>query len=246
MLNLLVIPAFTLTATESLFTIIYDKIFNIPELLSKIYLSNSGFFFVTLVIQNGTLSSIFYFLRLDEIFLNSLSPFVAFYKRYFINTGKAWHRNEGDAFQYGYFYAQFLTFYTISLVFSTTVPFICPATFYFFIMRFMTDSVSLLTVHREEIDSSGNLINNILKFSSLPVYFYHACMISFFLVQTKYTAAIITVAVLVVSLFYGFFSNSKYIFDIYSLHEKLKVYEHTEESIPNSEINKWRYLKIFN
>ena len=42
MLNTLVIPGITLTAGESLFSIVYEKIYNIPELLSKIYLSNSG------------------------------------------------------------------------------------------------------------------------------------------------------------------------------------------------------------
>ena len=240
MLNLLIIPGITLTTADSLFSVVYEKIYNIPELLSKIYLSNSGYFFVTLIIQNGTISSIFYLLRLDEIFTNSFSPFFTFYKRYFINSSKQWHRNESDIFQFGYYYAQFLTFYTTALVFSTTVPSICPATLYLFTFRHFVDSYSLLTVHRSEIDSSGNLINSILNFSFISLILYHFCMMSFFLVKGKYTAAVITSVILIVSVVYTCLFNSKYIFDTYSLHEKLDMYEHQEEKISFTEINKWR------
>lgn len=197
---------------------------------------------MTLVIQNATISCVFYLLRLDEIFMNSFSPFVAFYKRHFINAGKQWHKREGDCFQFGYFYAQFLTFYTISLVFSSTVPFISASTFYFFAFRHLIDGISFLTIHRNEIDSSGTLINSVLNFSCIPVLFYHFCMTSFFLIKEKYTASIITLSILIISIIYICYYNSKYIFDIYSLHEKLKVYEPTNEKIPYEEINKWRLV----
>ena len=182
----------------------------------------------------------FYLLRLDELGSNSLSPFVAFYKRYFINSNKQWHRTETDAFQFGYYYAQFLTFYTIALIFSTTVPSICPANFYFFFTRHIVDYISLLSVHRIEMDSSGNLINSILNFSFIPVLLYHVCMMSFFLVKGKYTAAIITSVIFLLSIIYICFYNSKYILDTLALHEKLKVYEPTEDAIPSNEVNKWR------
>lgn len=240
LLNFLVIPGITLTTADSLFSVVYNKIYDIPELLSKIYLSNSGYFFVTLIIQNATISSVFYLLRLDEIFSNSCSSFVAFFKRYFINSGKQWHRSEADVFQFGYFYAQFLTFYTIALVFSSTVPFICSATFLFMGLRHMVDSVGLLSVHRNEIESSGTLINDILNFAFIPVLLYHFCMMSFFLVKAKYTAMIITAVVCLLSILYTFFFNSKYLFDFYSLHEQLKVYEHPDDVVSFEEVNKWR------
>jgi hypothetical protein len=90
------------------------------------------------------------------------------------------------------------------------------------------------------MDSAGNLINNILNFSCIPVMFYHICMMSFFLVKTQFTAAIITSVIFVLSIIYICFYNSNYIFDPYSLHEKLKVYEHSDEKIPTEEVNKWR------
>lgn len=219
-----------------------EEIYNIPQFLSQIYLSNSGYFFITLVIQNGTISSIFYFLRLDELFQNSLSPFVTYYKRYFVNNGKQWNRKEMDVFQFGYFYAQLLTFYSICLIFSSTVPILSVATLYFFVIRHLTDFISFLTVHRSEMDSNGNLINNILNFSWIPPLFYHLCMTSFFLVQRRYTAGIITLVVMFLSLLYFIiYFKTTYIFDIYSDHEKLKEYDHAEIELENVEITKWRY-----
>lgn len=195
---------------------------------------------MNLVIQTGTITSIFYLLRLDEVFLNSCSPFIAYYKRYFTNNGKSWHRSELDVFQFGYFYAHMLTIYTISLVFSTTIPFISAAALYFFSVRHISDGISLLSVHRQEIDSSGNIINKILNYSWIPVAIYQSGMISLFLVNRQYSPAIVTSILLVISMVYSYFFQSKYIFDIYALHEKLKVYEHTEEKISGREINLWR------
>jgi len=179
-------------------------------------------------------------MRLDEIIFNSFSPFVAYYKRYFINNGKPWHRKEVDVFQFGYFYAIILTIYTIFLVFSTTIPFICPTALYFFVLKHISDGICLLTVHRQEIDSSGNIINKILNYSWIPVVIYNSAMISFFLVNSKYVPAIITSVLLITSILYSYFFHSKYIFDIYALHDKLKDYEHSKEKISNREINLWR------
>jgi hypothetical protein len=194
-----------------------------------------------LLIQNGTISSVFNLLRLSEVFSNTLSPFVAFYKRYFTNVGNYWHRKEGDTFEYGYFYAQLMTFYSIALLFSSTVPFICIAALYLFSMRHITDFVSILSVHGNEIDSSGNLINSILKYNIFPVMLYHLSMTSYFFIKEKYTACIATLVVMILSIIYYIcIFNTKYIVDIYSLHEKLKVYEYQDQDVVHTELNKWR------
>jgi hypothetical protein len=238
--NLLIIPGVTLTTAHSIFSIIYEKIYDIPLLLSKIYLSNTGYFFVTMLIQNGTISSLFYLLRLDEIFINNFSPFFTFYKRYFINSNKQWHRQETDAFQFGYYYAQFLTFYTIFLVFSTTVFMVSPAVIYFLIFRHVVDFISLLNVHRHETDSSGELVNSILNFSCLPVILFQLSMMSYFLVKINYPAVGVTFVIFIISTIYIYKFNSQYIFDVYALHENLKVYEHEGDRIDFQEVNKWR------
>lgn len=182
----------------------------------------------------------FYILRLDEIFNNSLSPFIAYYKRHFANIGKQWHRQEGDIFQFGYFYAQMLTFYTICLVFSSTVPFIVIASLYFFFLRHISDFYSLLCIHRMEIESSGYLINKIINFSNIPVLFYQISILSFFIIKQKYNDAIIIFVIFVVSVIYAFCSSENYILDIYALHDSLKVYDNIDTGISQNELNKWR------
>jgi len=182
----------------------------------------------------------FYILRLDELFMNSLSPFFAYYKRHFSNIGKQWHRQEGDIFQFGYFYAQLLTFYTMALVFSSTVPFILIATLYFFSLRNISDFYSLLCIHRMEIESSGYLINKILKFSNLPVLFYQLSILSYFIIRQKFSDAIIVFVIFLISLIYALSNLDTYILNIYALHDSLKVYDNYNYGISQNELNKWR------
>ena len=182
----------------------------------------------------------FYFLRLNEIFVNSLSPFISFYKRHFSNIGKQWHREEGDIFEYGYFYAQMLVFYTISLVFSSTVPFILVAGLYFFFIKHLSDFYCILCIHRMEIESSGYLINKIFNYSYIPVLLYQCSLLSFFLIKQKFNDSFILLGIFLISLCYSVYSSSKYILDIYSLHDALKVYDNNSEGISINELNKWR------
>ncbi len=187
----------------------------------------------------------FNLVRLSEILNNTFSPFVAFYKRYFTNIGKFWHRKEGDIFEFGYFYAQLMTFYSIALLFSSTVPFICIAALYLFSMRHITDFIGLLNVHGNEIDSTGNLINSIMKYNIFPVGLYHISMMSFFFIKGKYSACIVTIIIFIISIiYYLWIFNTKYIVDIYALHENLKVYEYHDIEVSNLELNKWRYIFI--
>lgn len=163
-LNMLLIPGFTLSTAHSIFEITFgDKklsLESINDMISNMYIGNQGFFFSNLIIQNGVFSSIFYLLRLDELFINSYSSFITFYKRHFVNNGKPYHRKEEDVFQFGYFYAQMLTIMSISIVFSSTVPFVNLAAILYFLLRHATDFLSLLMVHRSEMDSNGCLVSS--------------------------------------------------------------------------------------
>lgn len=161
--NMLIIPGISLTTASSLYGILFnDKELTVKYIystISNIYLADNGFFFVNLILQSGVFSFIFYLLRLDEFLINSFSTFITYYQRHFINNGKQWHRKESDTFQYGYFYAQMLTILSISVVFSSTVPFVMVASIFFFILRHTCDYLSILMVHRQEIDSNGKLVS---------------------------------------------------------------------------------------
>lgn len=236
--NLFIIPAFTLTI-DSIHQVFTSNL-SIQDMISKAYLANSGYFFVALVFQCGSFSSLYYLVRVNELIANSFSPFIAFYQRHFINTGNQWHRKESSPFYFGYFYSFFLIFYTICLVFTSTVPLTSMAGLYMFVLRHIVDSISLLMVHGVEIDSNGRLLNLMLNRSCVPVFIYHCCMISLFLVKEKYTACILIIIVFIISIAYSYSAHSNYIFDFYSFHEKLALYDHLDHEVSENEINVWR------
>ena len=238
--NLFLIPGFALSF-DSLYALITSKV-GVQEIISKVYIKNTGYFFITLLIQNGTISSVYYLLRLDELIFNSFSPILTFYYRHFINTGNQRHRNEGSCFFYGFFYAQMMVFYTICLVFSSTVPLIPLAGIYLFIIKHITDFISLLMVHGCEMDSNGKLINCILNYSSISIFIFHGCMISLFLVKEKYTACVTVVVICLMSGFYAWKTTSDYIFDFYALHERLNKYDELSGEVSKNEINVWRNM----
>lgn len=157
---MLVIPGITMATKklESLYNLVTDNNNSISDLLSTIYLADYGYFYVVILIQSGTLSGIFYLTRLGELIGNRLSSFFAFYKRYFLNIGNPWQRRDKDIFQYGFFFANMLSIYTIIVIFSSTVPFICFAGLYYFIIKHIIDMICLLTINREEMDSSGEQV----------------------------------------------------------------------------------------
>lgn len=97
-------------------------------------------------------------MRMGETMSNKFSTFMANHKRLFMNSGKHWIREEKDIFQFGFFYAQMMVMYSIVMVFSSMVPFISVAGVYFFCSRNLIDFNSLLTVHKIEIDSSGEMV----------------------------------------------------------------------------------------
>jgi hypothetical protein len=157
---MLIIPGITMATKklESIYILMTDKNISLTELFSKIYLADYGYFFVIMIIQSGTLSGVFYLTRLGDLISHRFSSFFAFYKRYFLNIGNPWQRRDKDIFQYGFFYANMITIYTISVIFSSTIPFICYAGLYYFIIKHIIDMICLLMVNREEMDSSGEQV----------------------------------------------------------------------------------------
>jgi hypothetical protein len=182
-LNMLIFPGIVMTTASSLYGLIFKhKAFSLKYLyssISNIYMSDNSYFFVNLILQTATFSCIFYLLRLDEIFLNGFSAFVSFYKRHFVNNGKQWHRKEQDIFQFGYFYAQMLTMLSISIVFSLIAPFILIAAILFFLLRHYIDFISLLVVHRQEIDSNGDLVSLPFYYKKKYIMLYCLCINTF-------------------------------------------------------------------
>jgi hypothetical protein len=252
--NYLIIPSLTLSY-ESLYDIIKTNYKNILHLLSQISsVFDNYYFFIALIIQNGTVSFVYYFLRLDELMFNAFSTQVSFYKRHFINTGHAWHRNEEDCFYYGYFCAQYMVFYSICIVFANFNPLLPLAGIYLFLIRHFGDFTSLLTVHLNEIDSNGKFINKIINYAIVPILLFQTFMIFDCINNDKFIEAGIVGVIMLSSIIYFYITyDSDYMMAIYSYNKQLDNYENNNininslsgsgfnipSAVANNEIIKW-------
>ena len=250
--NYLLIPSLTLSY-ESLYDIIKTNYKNILHLLSQISsVFDNSYFFIALIIQNGTVSFVYYFLRLDELMFNAFSTQVSFYKRHFINTGHAWHRNEEDCFYFGYFCAQYMVFYTICIVFANFNPIIQLAGIYLFLIRHFGDFTSLLTVHLNEIDSNGKFINKLINYAIVPILLFHIFMIFDCINNEKIIEASIVGFIMLISIIYSYITyDSDYMMAIYSYKKQFDNYEYdnninnssisglNNQPLPHNEIIKW-------
>ena len=61
-INMIVVPAISIRSAESVILLLADNGYNPKKILSDLYFSDSGFFFVSLLIQQACLSSSFYVL----------------------------------------------------------------------------------------------------------------------------------------------------------------------------------------
>ena len=239
--NLLIIPSLTISY-EPLYQIIssgYKNLFQLLSHLSGVY--EKYYFFITLIVQNGTISFTYYLLRLDELIFNAFSTQVTFYIRHYINIGHYWHRDETYCFLFGYFYAQYMVFYTICLVFSNSNGFLLLAGIYLFCLRHIGDYISLISVHGIEIDSNGKLINHILNYNFIPLLIYQIFAITKCLYEENfYSSIFIGVIILISGIYYFIEFDNEYLVNIYTLNRELSNYEQNKGAISHNEINKWR------
>jgi len=113
---------------------------------------------VIIIAQTALFSPMFYLLRLNELFINYLSPWVCHFKRQFIQDEEKWRKQDFFIFQYGYFAAQMVTIFFIMMVFSTTIPLILLVGLVYLFIKHIIEAFNLLVVHKDEIDSFGKLV----------------------------------------------------------------------------------------
>ena len=135
-----------------------QKNYDIAHILGDMYISDSGTFFVVLLIQCACFSAIGSLIRFGEISASYWSPWLAHFQRKYLNDSAPWRRQEDYVFPYGFFYAYYLTIFMIVLIFSTTVPLITVAGAIFFGVVHVLDGYRILTVHLKEMESSAGLV----------------------------------------------------------------------------------------
>ena len=166
----LLINIFLIPSATGKIQMILDTLYNVitgtkdfAELLGKKYLTDFGYEKLILIVSYGLFIGIFELNKITEVIMNRFHIFFVFYKRYFLFSNENhWRRNEKDIFEYGYYYACMITFLTVIMIFSSTVPLIIVGGLYYFIIKHLIDSINILTVYRREMDSNGDLVNSIL------------------------------------------------------------------------------------
>jgi len=145
---------------DSLYKIVVSKNYDIADILADMYISDSGTFFVVLLIQCTCFSSIACMIRPGDIVANYFSPWLAHFRRKYLNDSAPWRKKENSVFPYGSFYAYYLTIFTIALIFSTMVPLITVMGAIFFGAMHLVDGYRILTVHLKEMESSAGLVTS--------------------------------------------------------------------------------------
>lgn len=175
-LNMIMIPALTLSNTSieldkkmtvntqvetanSLWQFFKMKNFNFTQILGEIYVGDNGLFFVSLVFMQAAVSFSYYLLQFQDFINAHFSPWLAVMKRQVYQDTEPWLRKEGNNFMYGYHYASMLTIFGICIFFSSTVPMVSVASAFYAGTKHLVDGLNLITVHRKEIDSQGQLID---------------------------------------------------------------------------------------
>lgn len=83
-----------------------DNNYNVVAVLAQFYANNdTGVFFASMVVQNACLSMCINLVRPGELATAFFSPWLAHYRRKFINDSQAWRRRESMVFLYGFYYA---------------------------------------------------------------------------------------------------------------------------------------------
>lgn len=179
-LNMLLIPAATLTVQTTVVAVLKES--SMLEALARFYsgehLQSQGVFFISLIVQNACLSVCLNLLRPGEFVAAFFSPWLAHYRRKYMNDSQPWRRKEGFVFLYGYYAALQLVIFSIVIVYSCFIPLVAVAGLLFFLLRHATDGFCLLTVNRKEIDSSGRLPLKIIHTCQLPVLLLQMCMMA--------------------------------------------------------------------
>jgi len=97
-LNMLLIPAVTISSQTSIIEVLRRNDFSLLSVLAQFYQQDSGVFFVSMLVQNACLSLGTNLVRPGEIGWAFMSPWLAHYRRKYLNDSQAWRRREDMVF----------------------------------------------------------------------------------------------------------------------------------------------------
>lgn len=177
-LNMVLFPYLGLQETP-IFKLLKLEPYN-KEYIKDFSMIDSSPFFVNLIVQYAVFGVLFYLLRLGEIILFSFSPWLTDYVRTKFNTTQSWRRRPDYTFQYGYFYSQLVTVFTIIILFSSTSPMVVIAGAFYYWMRNIVDAHLLMSVHRKEMDSGVRMFQRIISLILFSLILYQLFIALYF------------------------------------------------------------------
>mmetsp|Transcript_19515 Transcript_19515/g.17281 ORF Transcript_19515/g.17281 Transcript_19515/m.17281 type:complete len:315 (+) Transcript_19515:1029-1973(+) len=132
-LNMVLFPFLGLQETP-IYKLLKFEAYN-QEYFKDFSMLDSTPFFASLILQYGVFGGMFYLLRIGDVIVFNFSPKFANYIREKFNTTQSWRRRPDFVFQYGYFYSQMVTVFTIIILFSSTAPIIAIVGCLFYFIR---------------------------------------------------------------------------------------------------------------
>ena len=191
-------------------------------------------FFASLIIQYGVFGAIFYLLRIGEMVVFNFSPAFSHYIRTKFNTTKSWRRKPEYVFQYGYFYSQMATIFTIVVLFSSTAPIIAFLGAFYYFVRHTVDAHLLMSVHKKEIDSGVSLFKNIIPVLLFSLICYQMWMILYFYLNFQVFACyVITIMMFATFCLLFLFKSERPTIDL------LKLYSRKDDDLDGNRISRF-------
>lgn len=182
-LNMVVFPFLGLQETP-IYNILKFETYQ-KEYIKDFSMLDSTPFYANLLIQSAVFGGVFYLLRIGEVINFKLSPSFTNYIRTKFTTNQAWRRRPEYVFQYGYFYSQIVTIFTIIILFSSTAPVIALVGAFYYFVRTTIDSHLLMSVHKKEMDSGVTFYQRILSFIVFSLICYQMTMILHFYLNSQ-------------------------------------------------------------
>lgn len=158
LLNMFVVPGFSIGTSKSLYELVLKQNFSPINLLMQVPLQENRNFFPTFVMQSGAFSYIAFITMLPEIFKNRFSYILALEHLKEVRK-MAFHKQENDLYEYGYNYSLCCVMIFILAGFGVFQPIVFISALGFFIVKFAGDFIALSCYFKEQIYANAQFLD---------------------------------------------------------------------------------------
>ena len=158
LLNMFVVPGFSIGTSKSLYELVLKQNFSPINLLMQVPLNENRNFFPMFVMQSGAFSYIAFIIMLPEVFKNRFSYILALEHLKEVRK-MVFHKQENDLYEYGYNYSLCCVMIFILAGFGVFQPIVFISALGFFIAKFTGDFVALTCYFKEQIYANAQFLD---------------------------------------------------------------------------------------